>query len=314
MSIDAELKEHLDQFPVLDLTDESLVEIRTELNAQSLEAVSKIEGFDHLSIADRFVPNPWSDQSLRLRIYSPPITNGQTPCLLWIHGGGYILGCPEMDELMLCRLVDYVGCTVVAPDYRLAPEHPYPDACNDCRRTLDWLLDNKDELSIRTDDLAVGGASAGAGLAASLVLSCRDRQNNPAKFQCLIYPMLDHRNVEEDSDRAAPYEVWTRENNRFAWNAYLGGNSVTRATSALESPVRARLLHDLPATYMCVGDQDLFYDESKDYARRLSEAGVPLEFHVIRGAIHGFDMFAVTIAEEELARRFRILLRHFGQK
>ena len=100
MSINAELLPFLDQFPQLELTKENLRQTRSELNRMSLEAAAVIEGYDHVSVADEKIAGPSPNQTLRLRLYSGPDAPGSRPCLLWIHGGGYILGCPEMDELL----------------------------------------------------------------------------------------------------------------------------------------------------------------------------------------------------------------------
>ena len=190
MSINAELLPFLDQFPQLELTKENLRQTRSELNRMSLEAAAVIEGYDHVGVADEKIAGPSPNQTLRLRLYSGPDAPGLRPCLLWIHGGGYILGCPEMDELLLCRMVDELGCLIVSVDYRLAPEHPYPAALDDCDTALGWILENAEALSIDTQSLALGGASAGGGLAAALALRCRDRRPGAITYQCLIYPML----------------------------------------------------------------------------------------------------------------------------
>ena len=190
MSIAPELLPFRDQFPTLELTRENLERTRHELNQMSLAAAASIEGFGHVGVADELIAGPSPNQTLRLRLYSSPDELRSRPCLLWIHGGGYILGCPEMDELLLCRMADEIGCLVVAIDYRLAPEHPYPAALYDCDAALGWILENADALSIETQSLALGGASAGGGLAAALALRCRDQRPDAITYQCLIYPNL----------------------------------------------------------------------------------------------------------------------------
>ena len=193
MSIHPELLPFRDQFPTLELTGENLVRTRGELNRMTLETAAAIEGFEQVDVADRQIDGPSPGQSLRLRLYSRGDSRGLRPCLLWIHGGGYILGCPEMDEQLLCRKADELGCLVVAVDYRLAPEHPYPAALDDCDAALGWILENASELGVDTNTLVLGGASAGGGLAAALALRARDRRPGAISFQCLIYPMLDYR-------------------------------------------------------------------------------------------------------------------------
>ena len=312
MSIDPQLLPFLDQFPTLELTRENLVQTRHELNRMTLETVANIEGFEHVDIADRRIEGPSQGQSLRLRMYSSGSPEGLRPCLLWIHGGGYILGCPEMDEQLLCRKADELGCLVVAVDYRLAPEHPYPAALDDCDAALGWILDNASALGVDTSTLVLGGASAGGGLAAALALRAREGRPGAITFQCLIYPMLDHRTGASAPEGARECWLWGADHNRFAWAAYLGSSDSTHGVSQFASPATAKRLDGLPPTYLCIGDQDLFYEEDIDYARRLGESGVAVELEVVPGAPHGFDKLPAPLSEQSLQRRFRALSRHFS--
>ena len=313
MSIDPQLLPFRDQFPTLELTGENLVQTRRELNRMTLETAAALEGFDHVDVEDRRIEGPSRGQSLRLRLYSSGEPEGLRPCLLWIHGGGYILGCPEMDEQLLCRKADELGCLVVAVDYRLAPEHPYPAALDDCDAALGWILDNATALGVDDGSLVLGGASAGGGLAAALALRAKDQRPGAITFQCLIYPMLDHR-TGTAAEAAGDYWLWGEEHNRFAWNAYLGANDLTHGVSPFASPAAAKRLDGLPPTYLCIGDQDLFYEEDIDYAKRLRENGVAVELEVVPGAPHGFDKLPAPLSEQSLQRRFEALARHFAAR
>ena len=312
VGIHPELLPFRDQFPTLELTGENLVPTRQELNRMTLEAAAAVEGFDHVNVEDRRIEGPSAGLSLRLRLYSSGDSSGARPCLLWIHGGGYILGCPEMDEQLLCRKADELGCLVVAVDYRLAPEHPYPAALDDCDAALGWILDNAPALGVDTKTLVLGGASAGGGLAAALALRARDQRPGAITFQCLIYPMLDHRTGTAAQEAAGDYWLWGEDHNRFAWKAYLGANDLTHGVSPFASPAAAKRLDGLPPTYLCIGDQDLFYEEDIDYARRLRENGVAVELEVVPGAPHGFDKLPAPMSEQSLQRRFKALARHFA--
>ena len=312
MSIHPELLPFRDQFPTLELSSENLTQTRRELNRMSLEAASAMAGFDHVDIEDRRIDGPSAGQSLRLRLYSGGEPEGLRPCLLWIHGGGYILGCPEMDEQLLCRKADELGCLVVAVDYRLAPEHPYPAALDDCNAALGWILQNAESLAVDTSTLALGGASAGGGLAAALALRARDQRPGAITFQCLIYPMLDHRTGTAAHEAAGDYWLWGEDHNRFAWNAYLGANDLTHGVSPFASPAAAKRLDGLPPTYLCIGDEDLFYEEDIDYARRLRNSGAAVELDVVPGAPHGFDKLPAPLSEQSLQRRFKALAKHFA--
>lgn len=311
MSIHPQLLPFRDQFPTLELTGENLTQTRRELNRMTLETAAAVEGFEHVDVEDRQIDGPSPGQSLRLRLYSTGEPEGLRPCLLWVHGGGYILGCPEMDEQLLCRKADELGCLVVAVDYRLAPEHPYPAALDDCDAALGWILENAGELGVDPSTLVLGGASAGGGLAAALALRARDQRPGAITFQCLIYPMLDHR-TGTATESAKDYWLWGVKHNRFAWKAYLGSNDLTHGVSPFVSPAAAKRLEGLPPTYLCIGDQDLFYEEDIDYARRLGESGVAVELEVVPGAPHGFDKLPAPISEQSLQRRFEALARHFS--
>ena len=311
MTIDPQLLPFLDQLPKLELTRENLMLTRQELNKMSREAAAGIEGHDHVDVTDECIAGP-DGENLRLRLYSKRNASNTRPGLLWIHGGGYILGCPEMDELLLCRMADEIGCLIVAPDYRLAPEDPYPAALDDCDAALGWILENAGSLGVETETFVLGGASAGGGLAAALALRARDRRPDAIAFQCLIYPMLDHRNVVPASGQEKEYWLWDLEKNRFAWEAYLSPNDLSGGISEFASPARARQFEDLPPTYLCIGAEDLFYAESLEYARRLRDSGVPVDLEVVPGAPHGFDKLPAPMSEQSLQRRFRALGRHFA--
>ena len=313
MSIAPELLPFLDQFPVLDLNRENLAETRAELNRMSKQAAGLIEGFDHIDVTDEFINGGGGRERLRLRLYSRPNGSAKRPCLLWVHGGGYILGCPEMDELHLRRMADELGCLVVAVDYRLAPEHPWPAGLDDCDAALGWMLEHSGALRLDTGSLVLGGASAGGGMAAALALRAREQRPGAISYQCLIYPMLDHRTVAPAGAKARDYFLWDLEKNRFAWDCYLGSNDASREVSPFASPAKAERLEGLPPTYLCIGEEDLFHEESLDYARRLRASKVAVDLEVVPGAPHGFDKLPAPMSERSLKRRFAALARHFAQ-
>lgn len=219
-----------------------------------------------------------------VRLYRPAGATGvATPALLWIHGGGYVIGTAAQDDMLCRRFVDALGITVASVDYRLAPEHPYPAPLEDCHTALTWLAGLP---GVERDRIAIGGASAGGGLAAALALLARDRAEVAPVFQVLVYPMLDDRSVGRHLDDPG-HRLWNATSNRFGWNAYLGG-----ADPAVAVPARRTDLGGLPPAWLGVGTLDLFHDEDLDYAARLQGAGVPCEVHVVPGAFHGFDGIA----------------------
>ncbi|MEV7969515.1 alpha/beta hydrolase [Sphaerisporangium sp. NPDC088356] len=253
-----------------------------------------------LFVEDRMVPGPDGDPDIRVRLYRPEKTREPLPCLYWMHGGGMVLGLVEMDDARMAGYVRDVGCAVVSVEYRLAPEHPHPAPVEDCYAGLVWTVKNAEELGIDPERVAVGGASAGGGLAAGTVLLARDRGGPQVAFQLLSSPMLDDRGTTPSSREFAEALAWNRDANVFAWTALLGDAMGTEDVSPYAAPARAAGLSGLPPAYIEVGELEVFRDECADYARRLVQAGVSTEFHMYPGAFHGFDAF---VPDAELSRR-----------
>ncbi len=216
-----------------------------------------------------------------IRLFRPSGDRGETPALLWIHGGGYVIGKAAQDDVLCRRFARKLGATVASVDYRLAPEHPYPTPVEDCYSALQWLVRLP---SVDTARVAIGGASAGGGLAAALALLTRDRGEIPLAAQLLVYPMLDDRTVHRKGLDNPAHRVWNQSSNKYGWSAYLGG-----ADPAVAVPARRADLSGLPPAWLGVGTLDLFHDEDLAYAERLKAAGVPCEVEVVPGAFHGFD-------------------------
>lgn len=217
------------------------------------------------------------------RLYRPAAATAGTPALLWIHGGGYMIGSPEQDDAMCRRFVERLGIVVAAVRYRLAPEHPYPAALDDCVEVLGWLAGLP---GIDATRIAIGGASAGGGLAAALALRARERGEVKPVLQLLSYPMLDDRTVDESLDRPG-FRLWNARSNRLGWQSYLGG-----ADPGVAVPARREDLAGLAPAWIGVGTLDLFHAEDLAYAARLNAAGVHCEVCEVAGAFHGFDGLA----------------------
>ncbi len=237
-----------------------------------------------VTIEDVDVPAIDGGADVRVRVYRPSKSSGPTPALFWIHGGGMVLGSVERDDQRCASIALSLGIVVVSVDYRLAPEHPYPAPMDDCYTGLTWLANAVADLSVDPERIAIGGASAGAGLAAGLALLARDRGGPAVCFQQLVYPMIDDRNTTPSSFAITDSRVWNREANLIGWASYLGELSDPPIYAA---PARAVDLAGLPPAYINVGSLDMFLDEDVDYARRLLAAGVPAELHVYPGAFHG---------------------------
>jgi acetyl esterase/lipase len=213
-----------------------------------------------------------------VRLHRPA---GRTQCaaaLLWIHGGGYVMGAAKQVD-GLCRRFSYeLGITVASVEYRLAPEHPYPAALVDCYSALTWLAGLP---AVDRERVAIGGG----GLAAALALLARDRGDVTPALQLLAYPMLDDRSASAPANRS--HRLWNPRSNRFCWKAYLGD-----ADPQVAVPARREDLSGLAPAWVGVGTNDLFHDEAVAYAERLAHAEVPCHVEVVTGAFHGFDLLA----------------------
>ena len=229
---------------------------------------------------------------LRLCICRPrkPLA-GLVPGLLWIHGGGYAMGVPEMDAMFVNRLMKAGDCIAVLPDYRLSTEAPYPAALDDCWLALVWMKEHAQELGIREDQLFVGGDSAGGGLCAALSLRARDTGEVNIAFQMPLYPMIDDR-METPSQQENDAPVWNSKNNAAAWQMYLSGRRGTEDVPAWAAPARAEDLTGMPPTCTYVGTLEPFRDETVAYVEKLQTAGVRVWFRQMEGCYHGFDIVA----------------------
>jgi acetyl esterase/lipase len=252
-------------------------------------------------IEDRTVPGPHGSPDVTVRIYRPEKQSGLLPSLLWIHGGGYMLGEIDQEDLTAKQFTLAADCVVVSVGYRLAPEHPYPAPLDDCYAAFKWLSAHARELGVDSARIAIGGASAGGGLASGLALLSRDREDIKPIFQLLIYPMINDCNIIPAGDALPDTLFWTRQNNLKGWRSYLGCEPGGVDISCYAAAYRAESLAGLPAAYIAVGDIDLFAGEDVEYARRLIVAGVPTELHVYPGACHAFDML---VPGADVSRRF----------
>jgi acetyl esterase/lipase len=231
------------------------------------------------------------DSAIRVLVTTPVDGQRQRPAVLSIHGGGYILGSPQMEAFATGRLARELGVVTVSPDYRLAPEHPFPAALDDCMTTLEWMRAHADELGIDQDRIAVMGVSAGGGLAAAVAQRSHD-EGIPLRAQVLVYPMVDDRAVLRDDHAGRGRFLWTPANNRFGWTSYLGREPRISDAPEYAAPARRTDLTGLPPAWVGVGDLDLCYDEDVDYAEKLRASGVPCELVTVPGMYHGADGLA----------------------
>lgn len=228
----------------------------------------------------------------RICIYRPKKSiEEQLPGILWIHGGGYVIGTPEQDHSYIKRFMQVQNCIVISPDYRLAGKAPFPAALEDCYAALKWMKSCSQELGIRSDQLFVGGTSAGGGLTAALALYARDRGEVSIAYQMPLYPMIDDRMTNPSAvGNRAP--VWDSASNALGWKAYLGDAYGTDRISPYAAAARATDFSNLPPACTFVGTVEPFFDETVQYVHALSQAGVTVFFRQFEGCYHAFDRMA----------------------
>lgn len=298
--VDPELLPVLDMFSSEPISLDNLPALRAAMAEQIIPVGQPAEG---ITMEEQWIPSLSEDHQIRVLIYRPEQVTDNMPAILEIHGGGYVVGAPEMSDASNRYYAQSIGGVVVAVDYRLSPETPHPGPVEDCYSALKWLHDNAEQLQINRQRIGILGGSAGGGLAAALTLLARDRQEVPIALQVLLMPMLDDRTVTRYEKSPHPYAgefVFSMPSNRFGWSCLLGQEPGSDDISYYAAPARADDLSGLPATFISTGALDLFVEENLDYARRLIHAGVATELHVYPGAIHGFAMMTgSTVAKQD---------------
>lgn len=285
--LDPEIAPALDLVPHYELVDIPADRARRRLLAERTAAeASPPEG---VMVTTEVLPGR-APGGIPVRVHRPEDLRPGAGRLLWLHGGGHVLGEAVQDDWLMAEVVAATGCTAVAVDWRRAPEDPFPAALHDGVDALRWLSANG------TGPLIVGGASSGGGLAAGIALWARDSGELRLDGQILIYPMLDDRELTRSSRAVTDPRVWNRDNNRRAWAAYLRGLESGADVPPYAAPARAADLGALPPTWIATAELDAFVDEDLDYAARLLAVGVSTEIHVYPGAVHGFDLFAPAAA------------------
>jgi acetyl esterase/lipase len=228
---------------------------------------------------------------VQARVYLPVERRGRA-ALLWIHGGGMLFGDARQDEAMCAGTAADLGIVVVSANYRCAPEHPFPAPLDDVTAAWRWTLAHAEELGIDPERIAIGGGSAGGGIAASLVQRLHDQGGTQPVAQWLFSPMLDDRTAADRSLDGASHFVWHNAANRVGWSSYLSQAPGLPTALPYAVPARRTDLTGLPPAFVAAGDIELFFAEDGEYARRLGEAGVEVTWDVTPGAPHGFDNWA----------------------
>lgn len=290
--VDPALAPVLDLFPTIALSDELLAPMRDAERFAQLPIAVDPKVAEAIEQTVRSVPGPVGAPDITLTSYKPRAAKTALPCIYHIHGGGYVGGGAAQLEPLHRLAAHELACAIVSVDYRLAPEHRFPAAIEDCYAGLGWLFANADAMGVDRTRIGVMGESAGGGLAAALALLARDRGEYRLTFQHLIYPMLDDRTcVAAVPNPVAGEFIWTPHNNAFGWTALLGQPPGSPGVSCYAAAARAEDLSNLPPAFIACPTLDLFIDENIAYAQRLMRAGAPVELHVYPGGFHGFDIF-----------------------
>ncbi|MBL6767508.1 MAG: alpha/beta hydrolase [Candidatus Micropelagos sp.] len=299
----ANILDHLPDLMSKPLTAENYQEKRAAYGVIAADMAKDQPPIEGIETHKLIAKNAQDGFEVPVFLHRPTDTTAQLPCLLWIHGGGYILGSAESDGYMAKQLALTLNCAVAVVDYRLAPEHAYPAPLHDCYAALNLLMSEAKSFTIDQNKVAILGVSAGGGLAAGLSLLNRDEAGHDLCGQVLVYPMLDDTNIAPATNPDDDFFVWQRASNLFGWQSYLGELFGQPDIPAYAAAARAVNLSGLPKTFMVVGDLDLFAGEDILYAGNLIQAGVPTDLHVYAGVCHGFDGIAPTSAPAQRCKQ-----------
>jgi acetyl esterase len=243
---------------------------------------------DRVAVEDRVIPGLGADHEPTVRVYTPTQAEKPAPAVVYFHGGAFMLGDLNIEQLRCLRLAADGGCVVVSVDYRLAPEHPYPAGVEDCYAGLLWTAAHADDLGVDASRIAVAGSSAGGALAAAVALMARDSKGPALAFQMLIYPVIDDRMATVSMRTGEATPLFRRADAEVMWRCYLGDDPGN--VSPYAAPGRSKDLSGLPPAYVMVAEHDPLRDEGIEYAVALLHAGVPTELHCLAGVCHGFDL------------------------
>lgn len=252
----------------------------------------KVSTTEELRVENQFFTNSDGIQT-QLRVFTPLTGTQPKPLLYWIHGGGTMSGLPEQEDSTLYQLALDLDCVITSVNYRLAPEHPFPNPLNDCYEGLEHVVNNASQFAIDPSKVAVGGGSAGGLLSTSVAIRARNEQGPKIVLQVLQYPMVDNRCQTDSHKEITDLGVWDSGMNQYAFQCYLRDVPKTDYVKAI--PALMPDLSDLPDAFIAVGTLDCLRDESITYAQQLAVAGVKVELHIYPGMVHVFDSIAPEI-------------------
>src|SRR4029453_9395297 len=300
VDMDPELEAFIPLFPPADLTDPVTARKNLATLAASVPALDTTD----LQIEDRTVP---ADADVAVRIYRPHKAQG---AIVWLHGGGFVMGDLDTEHPAATRLADGSGAAVISVGYRRAPEHRFPAAPDDAYAVLAWTAEHAAELDIDPGRIAVGGHSAGAGIAAAVALRARDEQGPPICYQLLNQPELDDRQETWSARNFTDTPWMPRDKLAATWGHSLG----PAPASPYAAPARAADLSGLPPAYIATAEFDPLRDEAIAYALRLLQAGTSVELHQWPGTFHGSHaILSAAISQRQIAELVVALRRALAE-
>ncbi|MGN7709654.1 alpha/beta hydrolase [Agrobacterium radiobacter] len=260
----------------------------------------------NISVQD-FEVETGDGHKLSLRWYAKDDVQRPASVVLYVHGGGRILGCVDLYDPVVKDYVNATGVSFLSVEYRLSPEVSGAEQVEDVFAALTWLIGNADELRIDPTRIAIMGDSAGGGIAAGTAILARDQSVQIAK-QILIYPMLDDTNIVP-TEPPAQFATWSHDDNFTGWSAAIGSQIGNVEVPPIVAPARLTDPEGLPPAYIEVGSLDIFCAECICYAQKLLAARIPVELHVHSGVPHGFERWAVStrVAQRAMADRYRVI-------
>ena len=265
---------------------------------------------EDVSVKKFYIPG-YDGAKLKTFLIEPKNADKELPCIIFYHGGGFLLRASKTHYQIAKWYAKRVGCRVVFADYRLLPKYKYPVAIEDSFETFKWVVDNADALGINNNKIVLAGDSAGANISVAVTMMAKDRNILCPKGILLIYPVLDRRMNTASMEKYTDTPVWDAHRNKMFWEVYLKEYKNEQLKYA--SPMEAESLMDFPNTYIEVAEFDCLHDEGVEFAKRLKKESVDVELYEVKAACHGFeDVLNSELLHKCMDRRVRWIVEQFS--
>lgn len=250
----------------------------------------------------RYKTPGYNGAELKTLVIEPKYFEERLPCMIFFHGGGFILKASDTHYKIAKMYAEKLPCKVVFTDYRLAPKFQFPIPAEDCYQTYAWVLENTSLLNIDPDKIVIAGDSAGGNFALAVTLMARDRGIRIPDAELLIYPAADRRMITETMKKYVDTPICNARLSKMMWKAYLGYQIPKKIEYA--SPIEAESFKGFPPTYIEVAQYDALHDEGVSLYNKLQKQSIECEIHEIIGACHGFEAaFKSNMLRECMNRR-----------